>query len=44
VQYPDKGLNPILLVKIDPGIDTPEELMEIRDKIFPEEPKFILRK
>jgi len=44
VQYPDKGLNPILLVKIDPGVDTPEELMEIRNKIFPEEPEFIIRK
>jgi len=43
-QHPDKGLNPVLLVKIDPGIDTPEELMEIRAKIFPEEPEFILRK
>jgi hypothetical protein len=41
VQHPDKGLNPVLLVKIDPGIDTPEELMEIRAKIFPEEPEFI---
>ena len=41
VQHPDKGLNPILLVKIDPGIDTSEELMEIRAKIFPEEPEFI---
>ncbi len=40
VQHPDKGLNPILLVKIDPEIDTPEELMEIRDKIFPKEPEF----
>ena len=41
VQHPDKGLNPLLLVKIDPAIDTPEELMEIRAKIFPQEPKFI---
>jgi hypothetical protein len=41
VQHPDKGLNPVLLVKIDPAIDTPEELMEIRDKIFPREPEFI---
>jgi hypothetical protein len=40
-QYPDNGLNPLLLVKIDPSIDTPEELMEIRDKIFPVEPEFI---
>jgi hypothetical protein len=39
-QYPDKGLNPVLLVKIDPDIDSPEELMQIRDEIFPEEPEF----
>jgi hypothetical protein len=39
-QYPDKGLNPILLVKIDPEIDSPEELMKIRDSIFPAEPEF----
>jgi hypothetical protein len=41
VQHPDKGLNPVLLVKIDPGVDTPEELMGIRAKVFPEEPEFI---
>jgi hypothetical protein len=41
VQHPDKGLNPVLLVKIDPEIDTPEELMLIRNKIFPEEPEFV---
>jgi len=44
IQHPDKGLNPVLLIKIDPAIDTPEELMDIRAKIFPEEPEFILRK
>jgi hypothetical protein len=44
VQHPDKGLNPVLLVKIDPAIDTPEELMGIRAKIFPEEPEFVPRK
>ncbi|MBN2631984.1 MAG: hypothetical protein JXR66_00400 [Bacteroidales bacterium] len=43
-QHPDKGLNPVLLVKIDPEIDTPEELMEIRNDIFPEEPEFRRRK
>ncbi len=40
VQLPDKGLSPVLLVKVDPEIDTPEELMKIRDDIFPEEPEF----
>jgi len=40
VQHPDKGLNPVLLVKIDPDIDTLEELMQIRDNIFPKEPEF----
>jgi hypothetical protein len=40
VQYPDKGLSPLLLVPVDPEIDTLEELMQIRDKIFPPEPEF----
>lgn len=40
-QHPDKGLNPILLVPISKEIDTLEELLEIRDEIFPEEPEFI---
>ena len=40
VQHPDKGLSPVLLVPIDPEIDTLEELMEIRDEIFPPEPEF----
>lgn len=40
IQHPDKGLSPLLLVPIDPGIDTPEELMNIRDEIFPKEPEF----
>lgn len=44
VQHPDKGLSPILLVKIDPEIDTTEELMSIRDNIFPEEPEFHKKK
>jgi hypothetical protein len=41
IQHPDPGLNPVLLVPVDPGIDTFEELMQIREKIFPEEPEFI---
>lgn len=40
VQIPDPGLNPVLLVPVDPSIDTLEELMKIRDEIFPEEPEF----
>ena len=40
IQHPDPGLNPIILVPIDPSIDTVEELMEIRNSIFPPEPEF----
>ena len=40
VQHPDKGLSPLLLVPVDEEIDTLEELMELRDEIFPEEPGF----
>jgi hypothetical protein len=40
LQHPDTGLSPVLLVKVDPDIDTLEELMKIRDDIFPEEPEF----
>lgn len=43
-QLPDKGLNPVLLVKVSPDIDTPEELMRIRDNIFPKEPEFHKKK
>ncbi|MCU0456161.1 MAG: hypothetical protein MUE74_07645 [Bacteroidales bacterium] len=39
-QHPDKGLSQVLLVKVDPEIDTPEELMRIRDELFPAEPEF----
>jgi hypothetical protein len=42
IQHPDKGLSQILLIPIDPNIDTPGELMEIRDEIFPKEPEFYL--
>jgi hypothetical protein len=40
IQLPDPGMSPVLLVKVDPTIDTFEELMRIRDEIFPEEPEF----
>lgn len=40
VQHPDMGLSPLLLVPVDPDIDTHEELMQIRDDIFPPEPEF----
>ncbi|HKK63968.1 MAG TPA: hypothetical protein VJ951_15490 [Bacteroidales bacterium] len=40
VQHEDMGMSPVLLVPVDPEIDTAEELMEIRDEIFPEEPGF----
>jgi len=43
-QHPDKGLSPVILVKVDPEIDTLEELLSIRDKIFPEEPEFYTKK
>jgi hypothetical protein len=40
VQHPSKGMSPILLVPVDDEIDTLEELMAIRDDIFPKEPVF----
>jgi hypothetical protein len=40
VQHPDKGLSPLLLVPIQEEIDTWEELRDLRDEIFPEEPEF----
>ena len=43
-QYPDMGLSPVLLVKVDPDIDSFEELLRIRDDIFPEEPEFYSKK
>ena len=40
-QIPDIGMSPIMLIPISPDIDTPEELMALRDTLFPEEPEFI---
>jgi hypothetical protein len=39
-QQPDPGLNPIILIPISDDIDTCEELMAIRDSLFPAEPAF----
>ena len=44
IQHPDMGLSPVLLVPVDPNIDTLEELMQIRDEVFPEEPEFYSEK
>jgi len=41
-QHPSKGMNPIILVPISEEIDTLEDLLEIRDEIFPKEPEFIV--
>jgi hypothetical protein len=41
IQHPDRGLSPVLLIPIDSDIDTPEELMKLRDELFPEEPEFL---
>ncbi len=40
VQHPDMGLSPLLLVPISEDVDSLEELMELRDELFPEEPGF----
>lgn len=39
-QWDDPGLNPIILVPISDDIDTCDELMAIRDSLFPPEPEF----
>ena len=41
LQHPDFGLNPIILIPIDPEIDTPEELLALKHKLFPPSPKFV---
>ncbi len=44
IQHQDPGMSPIILVPVDPEIDTYEELMQIRDDIFPKEPEFYPQK
>lgn len=39
-QRRDPGLNPIILIPVSPDIDTCEELMALRDALFPPEPRF----
>lgn len=40
LQRRDPGLNPIILIPVSSDIDTCEELMAIRDSLFPPEPRF----
>jgi len=39
-QWDDLGLSPIILIPISDDIDTCEELMALRDTLFPPEPEF----
>ncbi len=39
-QYSDLGLSPIILVPIPEDVDTCDELMSMRDELFPAEPSF----
>ncbi len=39
-QRRDPGLNPVILIPVAADIDTCEELMAIRDSLFPAEPEF----
>ncbi len=39
-QRRDPGLNPIILIPVSDDIDTCEELMSMRDELFPPEPEF----
>ena len=39
-QRRDPGLNPIILIPVSDEVDTCEELMAIRDSLFPPEPSF----
>jgi hypothetical protein len=40
VQKPDPGMNPIILVRASDDLDTCEELMQNRHRLFPAEPEF----
>lgn len=39
-QRPDPGLNPLILIPIGDDVDTCEELLVMRDALFPPEPEF----
>lgn len=39
-QWDDPGLNPLILIPIPDDVDTCEELMALRDTLFPEAPRF----
>jgi hypothetical protein len=40
IQNPDPGLNPVILVRVSQDLDTCEELMSQRDRLFPPAPEF----
>ena len=40
VQNPDRGMNPLILIRVSDEIDSCEELMDRRDLLFPDEPEF----
>jgi hypothetical protein len=39
-QHPDPGMNPLILRRVDPAIDSWEELRELREDLFPATPAF----
>jgi hypothetical protein len=40
VQYPDPGMNPVILVRVGDDVKTCEQLMAQRDRLFPPAPEF----
>jgi hypothetical protein len=40
LQNPDPGMNPVMLVRVSDDLDTCEELMEQRERLFPAAPAF----
>jgi hypothetical protein len=40
VQYPDPGMNPVILVRVGEDLESCEDLMAQRDRLFPPAPEF----
>ena len=40
IQYPDPGMNPVILVRVSKDLQTCEDLMAQRDRLFPPAPQF----
>ena len=40
-QIPDRGLNPVILVRVPESVSTWDRLKEMRDELFPPEPSFL---